>query len=199
MKKFLILFLVLGVASISQAGTAWLAVDAGSTVEAGKTIQINLLADTSAASFGIGACQSSDTDGTITGTVGNEEAIHQGGDATSGNMSIDAYGYVDNYQGLLFDVASGSVGSSENVDAGDIIMYFEYIIPGDWDGSEFTIDFVAEGDTYYYDEGSSDTASKSYVSYGLNDDSVITGVTIIPEPMTIGLLGLGCLFLKRRK
>jgi hypothetical protein len=63
-------------------------------------------------------------------------------------------------------------------------------------------------DVIYYPTGGSWNAGwvegkyisdNSYISFDLGDDSAFSHITIIPEPMTIFLFGLGGLFIRRKR
>lgn len=173
MKKLLIMFLVLGLASLAQAATLELSVD-GSRDGAGNTtyVQINYTVDdtitvdvycTSASSdqfwLGIGAGTS---DGSWLADT-NAVYIEMGNDA-----SVTAYSA---------DWWYGDTGFSVDTPPAT----------GKW----FDVDFQCDSTDgtvyiYLYDE----------TGYVLEDTIKITQV---PEPMTILLLGLGGLFLRRRK
>jgi len=76
--------------------------------------------------------------------------------------------------------------------ADDLIFHCE-------EGTDLIIDLVAMGDLIYwtYDETGTKTGSQVIAAGGTILDSIY--VEQIPEPMTIVLLGLGGLFLRRRK
>lgn len=195
MKKLLILFLVLlGTASTSQAALVWLEVDSGSTVAAGETITINLVADTACNGWEIGGVAEVDGSGdqatiTYAGAVSNLQV--------NALASVGDTGTVDNYQGALF---SGPGGYFEGaLAAGEVIISFDYTIASDWDGSEISIAPLESGKTYTYDGGSF-TAETSYADLGTDGEIAISGLTLeVPEPTTIALLGFGCIMLVRRK
>lgn len=197
MKKLLILFLVmLGMASTSQATMVWFEVDSGSTVAAGETITINLIADAACNGWEIHAV--AEVDGS-----GNQAIIAYAGTASNlqANPAVASMiqGIVDNYQGALFGGQSGSFASDEGVGslaAGLVIMSFDYTIAQGWDGSAITIAPLQAGKTYTYNGGSY-TTETSYAYLG-EEYVPITGLTI-PEPTTIALLGFGCMMLIKRK
>ena len=191
MKKLLMLLLILGLTSALQAGTAVLVVNAGSTVAAGNTIQIDLVADFDCIGFEMGLVGSSDTAGTTSGSPGYNGPV-------SSNVGLIDAGYTINSTqggyGLLFDAAAGGGGSA--VTAGNIIASFDYNIPSGWTGSAFSIEMMPTTTAY------TDGYGTPYASAGVSYASDATGsypITGLPEPMTIALLGLGGLFLRRRK
>ncbi len=202
MKKLLIFMLVLGMASVSQAAIVSFTVDGSSEYvgTAGETITIDITSDSQCFGFGIGAV--AETDGTrsqvnmggyIAGEVGEEEALTEGAEQT-----LTAAGYVNNYNGLLFDIAAGY----GDTDPCDVIASFTYTIGDSWDGSDYYINALAMDTEYEWMEGEFETATFSYGALDVEGSTVNTeigGLHIIPEPATIVLLGLGGLLLRRRK
>lgn len=196
MRKLLILILVmLGMASTSQAALVWFEVDSGSTVAAGETITINLVADTACNGWSINAV--AEVDGS-----GNQTIIaYPGAVSNLSTGNVLQQGIVDNYQGALFGGQSGSSGSDESgpLAAGQTIMSFQYTIASNWDGSAIMIAPLQAGKTYSYDGGSY-TAEMSYADLGTAGPTEISGQFVLtPEPTTIALLGLGCMMLVRKK
>ncbi len=202
MKKLLIFMLVLGLAPISQAAMVNFTVGGSSEYygTAGETITIDLIADSNCYGFGIGAV--AETDGTrsqvnmggyIAGDIGDAEALTAGPDTT-----LTAAGYVNNYNGLLFDIAAGY----GDIEPGVVIASFTYTIASIWDGSDYWINALAMDTEYEWMEGEFETATFSYGALDVEGSTVNTeigGLHIIPEPATIVLLGLGGLLLRRRK
>lgn len=200
MKNLLILMLVLGLASVSQAQTVGLTVGGLSEYEAlvgAQTITIALIADLGCSGAFLGAVVEGDSaisTNTINmgGSIANPAA---GTGAVVGDVAWE-----DNYNGALLSVFS--VTASPAIAAGDVILSFDYTFT--WNGTD-PIDYwvapLADGATYVYDGGSM-PAALSYANLevgGTPTDIGITGVHIIPEPMTIALLGLGGLALLRRR
>jgi hypothetical protein len=198
MKKFLIFMLVLGMTSVASADYIRLELDSG-TIGAGETIILGLVSDLETAGFNIHTMAEMDAlgnqvdmGGAIT-DVGGDSAVYD----HHSNMSIQGDGFIHNYQGALFAVVTGFV-STTAVPPLTPSVKFEYTIDAAWDGTEYTVGPLAEGKTYTWSDSASLTAQESYGDVTGPDDLVIGGLTI-PEPMTIALLGLGSLFLLRRR
>ena len=128
---------------------------------------------------------------TVTFTLSADAESAAGGD----------YGYV--YAGgfsnvtMLPAMSDGDM-SGTNYTAGTY-TYFYFV--GADSPSDITAPFLAAGDWLTFDMTAGAVGTSidvSVVSFsGFDGDSL--SISVIPEPMTIGLLGLGGLFLRRRK
>jgi len=204
MKKLLIFMLVLGIASVSQAVWTGFVVDGyGSEYDGplGVSIRIDLIADTdwSATVWG-GIVEASAVNSD--GQADADDVVDMGGAvstdavyANAGNVSIGEAGWVDNWVGnLICTVAASSTGA---VSAGVATVSFDYLLPSTA-SSDWYVAPLIDAELYYYDGGS--FAIESTYSDILGASEVlIEGLHIIPEPMTVLLLGLGGLFLRRRR
>ena len=204
MKKLLIFMLVLVMASVSQAQMTAFVVDGYGSEYDGPfdvTIRIDLIADTlwSGAIIG-GVVEASAVNGD--GQALTSDVVDKDGavgsaviyTSTSG-VSIAESGWQDNYNGNLFMTASTS--SSGGVSAGTVTVSFDYTLPESYT-SDYWIAPLVNGQTYYYDGGSS-TVGETYSDIAGASNVKIEGLLITPEPMTVLLLGLGGLFLYRRR
>lgn len=185
--------LVLGLVSAVQADYARFEVDSGSTVAAGQTITINLISDLPCNGWEISGVAEVDASG-------NQTVLTYGGTASNIQFnpaySLIEAGFVDNYEGSLF--GSYSVSFLGPLPAGESIMSFDYTINGSWDGSAITIAPLEAGKIYTYALGESYPVDASSADLGIPGNVLIQGLTI-PEPMTVALLSLGSLFLRRKK
>ena len=194
MKKLLILLLVFGMASASQAAVVGFSIGGAKeyTASPGETVSIDLVADTAYNGSEMMAVEGDDWVAANVLNKGGTSALPIG---TTG-VTITG-GYLDNYNGVLFDYASAYASPAKA--AGLVIMSFEYTLSTGWDGSAYWVSPLVEGTSYEYASGAVDNAALSYARLGELGDIGITGVKLVPEPMTIVLLGLGGLFLRRRK
>ncbi len=198
MKKFVLLMLILGLASYSQAGVIGLYIDGSQEYagSAGDIVNIELIADTN--------CSGVIIDGIVEGDGSISSAqIDMGGQLLSVTLNSGLsvigsdVGYIDNYQGGLYSVLGAS--AIPVIPVGEVILTLEYKISDSWDGTtDYWVSPLEVGKTYTYGAGSSFTIANNYG----NLEAVatdITGVHIIPEPMTITLLSLGGLIALRRR
>jgi hypothetical protein len=195
MKKFVLLMLILGLASVSQAGVIGFYIDGSQEYvgTAGETVNIELIADT--------ACSGIVIDGIVEGDASIATVrIDMGGQVLSatvnGGFSLIDPGYITNYQGALYDTLSGT--AVPEIAAGQVLLTLEYQISASWDETGYWVSPLEEGATYTWADGQSYQVAKSYGNLAAVD-TLITGVHIIPEPMTMTLLGLGSLIALRRR
>ena len=196
MKKFVVLMLVLGLASLSYGQMAWLEIGAGAPA-AGATLTINLVGDGLGSGYNIGGIvEATSVDGN-----GAAAAAADKGGAMSAYSNKLSNPNANEYPsaGILGGLASILGGYDDTgIAAGLPLMSFDYTIDAAWDGSAFYVAPLAAGGTYTYSAGSSYTVAGSTANIG-GQDVLISGVQIIPEPATIALLGLGGLLLRKRK
>ena len=180
MKKLFVLVLVLAISTMATAASVTLKVadnDAQDSYNPSDTITIELIGDFYVGFLGIsnlydsssGTASSPDLHALFTLTDDPGDPINSGGE-------------------LIRAVAGAISGASieDGVPIGEVIWTFEYHVP-DVEYSTI-ITFTANGfeaaDAWYMDTTTTMPALEIHV---------------VPEPMTIALLGLGGLFLRRRK
>jgi hypothetical protein len=181
MKKLLILMLVLGIASTASAALSW---SYSGTYAANQTITVMLSEDTRTDVSELSIAWLDDDGG---------NAI--GGSLTPGTVNPTLTNSKDaGYQGGAYGVGD---------DAGDLISAYGAAQPPTY----------ASGELYRFTYAlpSSIPSSMTFVAYDLTDYGLVSQVDYvgasavdlpnftIPEPMTIALLGLGGLFLRRKK
>jgi hypothetical protein len=196
MKKFVVLMLVLGLASLSYGQMAWLEIGAG-TPAAGATLTINIVGDALGSGYNIGGL----VEASAVDAAGAAAAAADMGGAMSNYSNKLSNPNPSEYPsaGILGSLASILGGyDTTGIAAGLPLMSFDYTIDASWAGGAFYVAPLAAGGTYTYSAGSSYTVAGSTANIG-GQDVPIAGVQIIPEPATIALLGLGGLLLRKRK
>ena len=195
MKKLFVLVLVLAISSMATAASVDLQIVAGPDAQGtdptsgapsylpSDTITIALVAS----GFGSGA-----TDGVGQMTIGNA-TTDNGGTAASPDLATklkDVYqvGTVVNSGGVLIMDVSGSLALADyaGIPSGDL-WWFDFHIPDAPASTVISIDL-----TNLYVDNKFGTGL-TYTYGGALE------IHVIPEPITIALLGLGGLFLRRRK
>jgi hypothetical protein len=189
MKKLVAIALVLVMASVASAGIGF--VSSKTDVLAGETVTITLVATAVCNGFSVDAL----------GGVGTAPA----GVATLGtyNVGLTALqpGYLENGAGILIDfiAAAPSAGA---IAAGANLYTFTYTVSSAATlGQTVVIAPLALGAEFFSTlDGVSYTVSNAPTADLGGVTTPIDGLTlnVIPEPMTLGLLGLGGLFLRRR-
>jgi hypothetical protein len=183
MKKLLVLILVLGISSVANAVLVDMTVG-GTTIT--RTASGSVTLYVTASDSGDGA-KLGDIDALMTVT---------GGDVISGAMNLsDCASYGWDVSLSANPVGLGTAGVQMDggmASTAGTLGVVGYVTIAYTMGNK---DVVTVNFSEYYG-GSYDTNFNEVMS---DSFSTLGGVTIIPEPMTMALLGLGGLFLRRRK
>ena len=172
MKKLFALLVILALCGAANAATVSL-VDEGTTIAATGGVEYTLEITSTGPLFSLDLLISVSGDATITGAMG-QDASDYGWDAGLDSDPIYGTGNV-NIGASNFNNAPGPLVAYIKVTygSGEVVVSIE--------DSVASIGGSVDGTTY-------------------GDIDVSTGtVTLLPEPMTIALLGLGGLFIRRRK
>jgi hypothetical protein len=182
MKKLLVLALVLSMATIANAGLTFVTSTGVTEVTAGQQVTINLVTDagTSIMGFGFDAVVGS---GVASGGAIAQPAIFQS--RTNGPMNYAP--------GVLAAYTYASNTDTPSVYTTGIVYSFNLVIPALPASTNIVINTMSDGDLYL---------DAAYFAAGVGEvDGNFNALTlhVTPEPMTLSLLGLGGLFLRRRK
>jgi hypothetical protein len=201
MIKKLALFMVLfSLADIANAAVEWQVTGSQQTfygyfASPGQTVTINLVStDRACNGYSFGAAAEVDAWGNQIDKGGQVLSLTPGVGVTVGYP-----GDIDNYRGALFSNQSGYCVSYP-VPANTPIFSFTYKISDSWDGTLITIEALPGGKRYTFDDGFSYVVDDSliYLS-GIANPVPFTGkLVLVPEPITLGMLGLGGLYLRKK-
>ena len=175
MKKLLILLMVLVMTSGALAQLAQFRVaadDAKDTYYPSDIITIELVADFAVGSIGIDYVYGEPT--------ASSPALNAGFTQLPLNPGV-----VKNAGGILLQSIAGGVASADIL-AGEVLHSFEYHVPE-----------VQESTILVIDAGGVILASLDFSAF--LEQIAPLEIHVTPEPMTVALLGLGGLFLRRRK
>ena len=178
MKKLLILMLVLGLVSTAGAATLRLEYSGSSTAPAsvlGTTISVDMLCDVQLT----GINKVDFGEGTSTGTLslGDWQVLTQGQANEDGTLTSN-------------DIIDAFASQSGGAWSADTVLYsFDYAVGASGGG---TVQMMMSA-------GDNDSAVDGMTVYSYGTSLSLSDLTILPEPMTIALLGLGGSFLRRRR
>jgi len=180
MKNLFVILAVLAVVSMASAGTISL-VPSATLVDSGTIITISLIADSDVTGLTIDA---------IKDNAANTQ--NQGGYTMASILTVGrALGGTLNNGSLLLEYVGGSISApGQKVLAGAVIWSMDYKVVGA-DNQVITISTTFDDESYF----------EPLIIFNDNSSTGTVGsaqVTLTPEPMTIALLGLGGLFLRRK-
>jgi hypothetical protein len=196
MKNFVYLALVLALAPLASATTVSLVLDGGGTsVTAGSTVTINVVADWAVSDNAVFNLKQSTTSAAGNATALAVGTLNAGFDLT--NLPGNLCNVVSGARFILIDRINGVIaGGSPAITAGDPLYSFDLVIPG----------AATVGDMFTIDDATGSPVVNPGPDYGtgIHGGGDVTDIqpltlTVVPEPMTIILLGLGTLFLRRRR
>jgi hypothetical protein len=202
MKKLLILMLVLGLASVANAVTVSIVSKGSSAIDAnaGDTVYVDVVCDTAVTVNFTASFMETTTSaaGNSTSTAGSLDAGFTSTVSSNGG-SVDttaAYG-AGTARYILVHRVNGVINTGDPAVSAGTKLYKDMAITlpalaalGD----TFTIDFAVG-----YKTVGGPPAYSQLIDNAIPDTRNALTITIVPEPMTILLLGLGGLCLRRRK
>ena len=188
MKNLLTILLVLAMASAASASAVWLEVDpqdAKDSYMPSDVITINVVADFAVAGLGIGAI------GADGGTATAINGLHP----NLMTLLPVSQGTIVNAGGILIkNIAGGAAPGQPSAPVGATLYSFEFHVPQVDESTIITIDDITD---YTVSPPLSTAVNDQYYAIYLSDVGALQ--IHVPEPMTIALLGLGGLFLRRRR
>ena len=186
MKNLLTILLVLAMASAASASAVWLEVDpqdAKDSYMPSDVITINVVAD-----FVVGG---------LTTNIGADGGTAQAVGTLHPNLKTALFyeGDLINAGGVLIsNISGGAMVGQPGVPISAVLYSFEFHVPQVDESTIITIDDITDFTTQ--PPMSTGVSSTDYMTY-LTDIGALE--IHVPEPMTIALLGLGGLFLRRRR
>jgi len=191
MKKLLIMLVLLTMTVAANAASVWFEVDAQDVADSympSDIITINLVADFDvfAAALSIGA------DGGSAEAVGT---LHP--NLATGQAPWYAGTLYNDLDILIIGISGGAPFGAPLAPAGAVLYSFEFHVPDLPPSTIIVINDVTGPDPLGGPALATSIAGQYY--YPVLTDVLPVEIHIIPEPMTIALLGLGGLFLRRRK
>ncbi len=192
MKKFLIVMLVLALTSMASAATLSLVVGGSSTVADGAGIVTVDLVSPDITVGSIGGVGAGDLD-IIASSGLSIPAVGTFGVASSLIGFMRPAGFALNPGAIVGPDIIGIMGAADagtEAAFGDVLYSFTVNIPGGSIGETLT-PFMGAADFVM--------SISTMPTFWAGTSLTLNPLTVVPEPMTIALLGLGGLFLRRRK
>jgi hypothetical protein len=174
MKKLIVLSLFVAIASLATAGLS--KVNAPASVEAGSSFTIDIIGNGQMDNDSIYVWISGDA--TMSGGTNNIVDGEIYIDQDSADFLADDYGYNGYINGQVLWADISIPKATPAVISGNILSGITVTVGADAAGTTLTVYVLNENDG---------TIQASQL------------INVVPEPMTLGLLGLGGLFLRRRK
>lgn len=213
MRNVLTMVLVLGMVSIAGADAVWFELDPASpgydsptTVDAGTVATINLVADFDVSLLSIGALTSSNTGTPANQGVSAVGSLHPNLMFHPVGSSNGVHRPGDQADIVISDILGGltpAAGQDIPVPAGEALYSFD-ILAGELGTSIVVNDKVGPPPQNPYGGWPLQTAIDKYdaatgASSSLTFNLPELQLTVVPEPATIALLGIGAVVLYRRK
>jgi len=202
MKKILVFMFILGLVSSANAAIVTIKGNGDSgtvTVSAGDTVAITVISDTdSTAGYTLSLTETRDNvNGYVTatalGVINTGFSVARVNGTLRNTMTTSTVTSLTNRY-MIIDKASGATVIASTVTAGSVLYSFDALVPTAGEiGDTWTITMAVGAPVF---SGANYTHNMNAVAVATTNALTLE---IVPEPMTIALLGLGGLFLRRRR